>query len=1314
MLANKAYYSYHLLSTLFTFLLVLLYGNIKADAQIIENPAFERSDIPAFYINKVEVTKDTTFVSCLYYAKAGSWASISKDTYLRDSKNHISYPLLSCKGLPYDPETRNFSHNESCELLFCFSSIAGVEQFDFIESDVERGFNIYGVSLEKTFKKSYTDEELKQISEIASSYSSTRVIDSSPLLKEYSRSLNNLESYNASNGNFPEVIRLGNVELDINEKLYGKEDQNYIEALGRIADVYDALGEYNEAIRLWTEEAAIIKSVYGSDDSKYIHSLENLADCNNIIRNFAEAIRLQKEVTNLKRIKFGDDNFEYAYSLANLATYYSNYGNNKEAIQIGTKATEILRKYLDNGLVVDYTCLSNLAYDYSEVGNFKEASRLESDNAEITKKIKGMYHPEYAISLNRLAYYKSLLLNYDEAMRLCTEAMKIYKSVIGTENPNYSRFLADLADYNSKTGNYSRAIKLCSEALEIYKKVIGTENHNYATSLSNLAGYYLNSGNYAETIRLITEAKDIYERLYGKESLNYAISLNNIAEYNSTVGNYSEAIRLEIEAMELYKKVIGTEKPLYAQSLSNLANYNSRVGNYSEAIRLVTEAMEIYKRVLGTEHPNYAASLNILAINNAEVGNYSEAIRFGKEAMGIYKRIHGTEHPNYAVSLNSLASFYSLVGDYSEAIRLGTEALEIRKRTLGIEHPYYATSLMNLALYNYSVGNYDEAIRLGTVAGETFKKVVGTRHPYYFTSLINLTHFLKDLGNYQEAFECLQHCLEYSQTFNFQNFTELSSRNQDILWTKKYAGVYNILLPNIVNKYQTKQTISNLYDKACLFSRGILLNTGIEIRNLILESGDSVIIDKYNTLSSNIRLYNKLLEKPLKERFMNSDSLYRVIEKQEMALARESKAYGDYTYNLTINWKDVQKRLGKNDIAIEFLDFPIYNTDSTLYVALTLKKNYDSPHMVTLFERKQLEAIPKDIYYTQTDVSNLVWKPLEKELESVRNIYFAPSGELHRIGLEYLAISNTENISDVYKLHRLSSTRQLAFVQGETKGNNTVLYGGINYDEKSNANAIDSASTNVTVLRSLFSYRANIDSLSLRNSFDYLEGTKREADLIAEDMKRHSVPYYYYSGSEGTEESFKKLDGSRPKVMHIATHGFYFTEEEAVKSQLFRPEMDLLNGGGLQARRIVEQKPMTRSGLLFSGCNRTIRHEQIPDEEEDGILTAQEISMLDLRGLDLVVLSACQTGLGDIISGEGVFGLQRGFKKAGAKTIIMSLWNVNDESTMKMMTSFYHKYLEGMSKEDAFHAAQDELRKDCSPQQERPDWAAFVLLDGLN
>lgn len=221
--------------------------------------------------------------------------------------------------------------------------------------------------------------------------------------------------------------------------------------------------------------------------------------------------------------------------------------------------------------------------------------------------------------------------------------------------------------------------------------------------------------------------------------------------------------------------------------------------------------------------------------------------------------------------------------------------------------------------------------------------------------------------------------------------------------------------------------------------------------------------------------------------------------------------------------------------------------------------------------------------------------------------------------------------------------------------------------------------------------------------------------MIAKDMKQHSVSYIYYSGMDGTEESFKQLDGTKPKSMHIATHGFYFTEKEAGKTQFARPELELMTDRIRNTGHLIEDKPMTRSGLLFSGCNRAFRHEQIPEGEEDGILTAQEIAMLDLRGLDLVVLSACQTGLGDVISGEGVFGLQRGFKKAGAKTILMSLNKVDDEATRILMVEFYRNLMNGKTKRQSLHDAQQYLRKVDNGKYNAPKyWASFVMLDGLN
>ena len=1407
--------------------------------QIINNPVFDRTDVPAFYITKVIIKNDTTYVYCSYYAEAGSWASISKDTYLRDMNSHKTYPLQRCVGLPYSPETVNFTQNESIELLFCFPSIIGIEQFDFIESEGEKAFNVYGISLKKTLRTSFTDTELKCISELMLDYDSSDDAEKTKQLKDYSTTLNNLVSYNVSKGNHAEAIRLETVKMEIKEKILGKEHPNYIESLGYLANYYSVLGNYAKAIQLQLEVTEALKNSLGSDNINCIKSFGNLVHFYSKIGNNPEAIKLGKEVLKKTSLIFGTGHSNYAVVLSHLAAHYSYIGNYAEAIQLQMEATEILKNIGSENTYYAIS-LGNLALFNSKLGNYAEAIRIETEAMELFKKIIGREHPEYAMSLNNLATYNAYDGNYSEAIRLGTEAMEIYKSILGTEHPDYAKSLSNLALYSSKLGNYSEAIRLGTEAMEIYKSILGTEHPDYAILLNNLASYNSKLGNYAESIRLGNEAKEICKREHGTEHPDYAMFLTNLATYNSDIGNYMEAIRLETEAMEILKRAFGPEHPDYATSLDNLAGYNSDIGNYMEAIRLGTEAMEIRKKILGDEHPDYATSLNNLATYNSDMGNYTETIRLGTEAMEIQKRVLGPEHPDYAVSLNNLATYNSDMGNYTEAIRLETEALEIRKRVfgtkhpdyakslsnlasynlrlgnysesirleteameirkkvLGVEHPDYAQSLNSLATYNSDIGNHTEAIRLGTEAMEIKKRALGSEHPDYATSLNNLAGYNANLGNYYEArmFETealeiqkrvfgaqhpyyatslsnlakynshygylsdaisleteameirkrvfgtdhpnymlslsnlasyyyilnnyekayyyLTQQIEHSHIFILKNLGELSSNYQKTLWTTQFAYEYLYTLPNLAFKYTNNESISELYNNTCLFAKGILLNTGIEMRKHILESNDSSLINKYKTLSTDINIYNKLIEKPIKERYMNTDSLNSVIQKQEMELVRESRAYGDYTRNLTINWKDVQRKLEKGDIAIEFLDYPLVGTNKTMYVALTLKKDYDNPHMVTLFEADQLHAIPKNVYYTQTDISDLIWKPLEEELRGVRNIYFAPSGELHRIGIEYLPISNTKNISDVYALHRLSSTRQLAVIQDETEGKDNILYGGLDYDEKSKAISSDSILTKEYVLRSAFS-RVNVDSLSLRSSFDYLEGTKKETDMIAEDMKHYRVPYIYYSGIDGTEESFKQLDGTKPKLMHIATHGFFLTEKEAKKSKFARSEIELMIEGGQKGGRPVEDKPMNRSGLLFSGCNHAIHHEQIPDGEEDGILTAQEISMLDLRGLDLVVLSACQTGLGDIISGEGVFGLQRGFKKAGAKTILMSLDKVDDEATRILMVEFYRNLMSGKTKYQSLKDAQQYLRQVDNGKYDDPKyWASFIMLDGLN
>ena len=1102
-----------------SFLISLLYS-AACFAQVIENPVFDRTDIPQFHIDKIEITKDTTFVYCTYDAEEDSWANISPETYLEDIITGEKYTILKCEGLPFAPQRQSFVFAEKHKTKMSFPCLGIANKLNFVENAKEKAFNVYGIDISNQYNTSYSEVELKRFSNMASFYDSA--------------------------GDTIKALQYKEKEIEATKYLYGINSEPLLVSLVKASIMYDKYGYYELAIDVATEE-----------------------------------------IENRKRI-FGAKHFDYATSLSNLARFNANLGNYVEAIRLETEAIEILNKTL------------------------------------------GTEHPEYALFLNYLAVYYYYI------------------------------------------GNYAEAIKLQTEATEVYKKSLGSNNINYATSLGNLA------------------------------------------LYNSKLGNYAEAIRIETEAMEIRKKNLGTEHPDYAQSLNNLALYNSHLGNYAEAIRLGTAATEIRKKNFGTEHPDYAQSLNNLALYNSHLGNYAEAVRLGTAAMEVLKKNHETEHPDYALYLDNLAVFNANLGNYVEAIRLETEAKEIRKRVLGTEHPDYAPSLNNLAVFNSNLGNYAEAIRLEIEAMSIYKRVVGTEHPDYFAFLNDLVGFNFILGNYEKAYNYLIQQIEKSHYYIQKTLGELSSNYQKSLWTTQFAYTHFSTLPNLVSKYTNKESVSKLYNNTCLFAKGILLNTGIEMRKLILESGDSSLINIYNALSKNINIYNKLIEKPIKERVMNSDSLYNEIQKQEIELAHESKAYGDYTRNLTLTWQEVQRNLKDDDIAIELLDFPLFGTRRTMYVALTLKKGYDAPHMITLFDANQLNSISKDVYYTQTDISDLIWKPLEDELRGVKNIYFAPSGELHRIGIEYLPISKTKNISDEYTLYRLSSTRQIAVVPDETKGKNIILYGGLDYDEKSDAILIDSASVKDPVLRSAFS-RANVDSLSLRSSFEFLEGTKKEADMIAKDMKLHNVPYVYYSGIDGTEESFKHLDGTKPKVMHIATHGFFLTEEEAEKSKNARSKIELLTEQDKRLGRPVEDKSMTRSGLLFSGCNHAINHEQIPNGVEDGILTAQEISMLDLRGLDLVVLSACQTGLGDVISGEGVFGLQRGFKKAGANTILMSLDKVDDEATRILMVEFYKNLMSGKTKHQSFKDAQKYLRQVDNGRYDNPQyWASFIMLDGLN
>ena len=1116
-------------------------------------------------------------------------------------------------------------------------------------------------------------------------------------------SLNKANSYTTeallqkSLANYNKAIELELKSLTIRNNICGNESFESSISLNNLSTYYSDLGKYKKAIELAIAAISIQERTVAKTSPDYTASLNNLAGYYSLSGNYAEAIRLATEVLNLDEIIFGNEHPSYAIALSNLAAYKS------------------------------------------AIGEYSEALDLEKNASIIYEKTLGKDHPTYAGSLSSIANYNSILGNYQEAISLNTEALKIYEKTLGKEHPTYSLSINRLAELQVHIGNYPMATKLFTQALETAKKSLGPNHSAYATILHNMATCISILGDDRKAITLEKEALSIREKALGKESDAYSVSLHSLAVLNSSTGNYVEAIKYETESLNIIKKTLGKNHKSYSTGSSCLASYYSALGNYEEAIKLDSEALYTIEQTFGKSHPDYANILSNLANDYYYYGNYVEASRLGHEALNIREKVLGTQHPDYAEALSNVSMFNISLGNLAEAKRQIMEASKIFQITFGQESHNYSIMLHKLALCNALQHNFSESIRLEKEVLKIFAKTIGKNHPDYRLALNDLTFYYFNSKDYintaQQAILTTEEC----NKIVFSTFTDLTSHERTLFWNK-YSNWYNYYLP-MFSYYISEPELSVATYNGALLAKELLLNADREMSQLILESNDKAFIQEYRDLQFNKTILYKMLQKPKKEHITDIDSIHRIVRKQEKELITKSKVYGDYTRNLQITWKEVQKKLNKEDIAIEFLAFPA-GKDSIIYAALILRPEITSPKMIPLFERKQLSNINKKDFYTTPTLSQLIWKPLEKELKGIKNVYFAPAGQLHNIAIEHLPSSDSTFIAEQINFYRLSSTRQLVMIKDKSHIKEAVLYGGLKYDADTTALVVENKKY-TDIPRDLnIQHTFYPDSLNLRDGAKYLPATKIEAEQIKQALENTRLQPALYMDLRGTEESFKALSGKNINMLHIATHGFYWTETEAKQTK----DLDFLMMGDNNQSRYVEDKALTRSGLLLSGANIALKGNPLPEGLEDGILTAKELAGLDLRGLDLVVLSACQTGLGEI-TGDGVFGLQRGFKKAGANTLLMSLWKVDDNATQLLMTQFYKNLLAGKSKFESLREAQKYVRdyeveiettpdkrwqseaRQKEKQSKKPMpkefkkikkykdpfyWAAFILLDAID
>ena len=838
-----------------------------------------------------------------------------------------------------------------------------------------------------------------------------------------------------------------------------------------------------------------------------------------------------------------------------------------------------------------------------------------------------------------------------------------------------SAFTADEA------GDYLSAIEYAEKCLMVSRDTARIiDDSPMFSEYKFLVEFYAKAGMWGKALRMQKRRTDYWKNMFQCSADNeyaYFMMFRRWAQLLSLSGANKSAIR------EVHQFIDETNiSKMYLDGITeDLADYYFNINDYQNALK--------YYEKSGSKY-GVAKSL-------AALGDYLKAIGFLKKQIendkGGYITISlDVEQRNgpYDTWLCDLASYYNQLGQYDNAL-----VYEGKHRKMSRFES--AKSYYNQGVAYVGKMQLDSAICYLLKAEEIYRiQHQSKQHAFVLAKLLSC---YLHTGEYDKIEYYIDELIKSASNDLLSSFSDLTYNERS-----KYIELYSRLLGEQIPMYMyyvpTDKLEALAYD-ALLLIRGALLNSENNLRRVINERHDASLNKIWEELKADRYILSKEIEKDSLSRKLNVDSLQKVIYSLEDSLIIKCKAYGDITKNMKLKWQDIQKCLSSSDVAIEFLSFPIEN-DSVMYAALTLRKDDRSPKLVPLFEEKQLKNISDSLCYQSKDMTQLVWEPLCQELQGVKNIYFSPSGALYNIGIEYLP-----GMED-YNIYRLSSTRELV-TGGKTKTKNrAVLYGGLNYDARFEKSAIEKS---IVMLDEIFKERANVRGMGLRGGKEYLEHTKEEIDIIAEEFDKVKWECLIDSAAMGTEESFKALSGKNIGCLHIATHGFYYAKEDADNA---RYKFMLIDNDMISA----EDKALTRSGLLMSGANHILEDEELPDNVEDGILTAKEIADIDLRGLNLVVLSACQTGLGDISQGEGVFGLQRGFKKAGANSILMSLWEVNDEATQILMTQFYKNLVSGQSKRQSLQSAQNYLRmykneKGGQCYNDPKYWAAFILLDGI-
>ncbi|MDH5474116.1 MAG: tetratricopeptide repeat protein [Cyclobacteriaceae bacterium] len=1097
--------------------------------------------------------------------------------------------------------------------------------------------------------------------------------------------------------------------------VYRKVDKEEAERLFESAtNIYESVGnktssEYtnllnNRAVNLQelgkTQEAEKILSSIGEDQltgQKDVSSLNNLAALSQQRGDNKKAEELY-----LQAMKVAEDksSYEYAEVLENIAVLYST-----------TERLEEARNYLveSNGIIVSLygeeheryaSTLRKQALVDRQLHNYEKAEEYYKRAVEITTKADNTSLLSLQCSNGLAVLYKELG-RYNEADDLFTSTVSTAKKIAQGNSNFYALVLNNQAALKEIKGEHFQARNLLQESLGVSESSGKTTSNTYLGTLENLSAIYIELGEYENARSILEKSKKIIEKKYGKNSTSYAANVLNFGRLEQSMGQYPIAEPHFKEAMELSRQNFGDQHPEYARSLNAMALFYQLLGNISEAEPLLLESANIYENMYGKSHPEYITTIENLSSLYQMKGENDKAMPLLQEALKMDALVYGEDHPVFATTLHNLASLYQKLERYSESEPLFVKALKIDERVNGKHHRSYANTLYNLGTLYQDLGKYEEAEEAFKEALEIRKILLGENHPDYAYSLYGLASLYHGTRKFNEAYTYYSQVIKkYTEQID-EYFPSMSEKEKSAFYSK-IKPVFDAFFDFCIeyqffeNRSSNISPIADMYNLQ-LSTKALLLNASNKVRNRIMASGNQELIKNYRewmAMKERLVKYLNYTQEELQSHNIDIGKIKLEANELEKKLSTQSHLFAQQFEKNKNSWSDVRDYLKEDEAAIEMIRVnKKFMTDSVLYVGLIVtKKSNNEPDVIILNDGNKLENRLYKYYRNAIKFSigneisyNNYWKEIREKIEGVKRLYFSADGIYNKININTLWDPTTQlSVIDELEVRFVSNTRELleeSLVSTEVT-NNAEIFGFPDFNVDIDFETVAENSLNRTT------------GYGFKKGISPLPGTKVEVESIQKMLIDNKWENNVNTALEAREEKIKSI--MSPRLLHIASHGFFMNDISFDdQAQSFEVNHNDLNSN-----------PLLRSGVLLTGSAKAI----ILNERgagEDGILTAYEAMNLNLDNTELVVLSACETGLGEVRNGEGVYGLQRSFIVAGAKNVIMSLWKVNDVTTQELMSSFYSNWLEGMDKFEAFKQAQLEIK---SKYDDPYHWGAFVLL----